>query len=344
MFISLRRKSKYQCFMSRPVRNNINAIQSYIFTTAKYDFSVYEKRIMYRMIEFAQDDIKGVMIRDHMHKIQPTLFGKDITMPVADILKNEQDQHYTLAKKAFKSLARKGIEYEDDDMWTFTNIIVNPRIDKKGRTVTFSVIDDVWRCILDFSKGYRKYELLTAMSFKSVYSMRMYELMSGQVRPLEFSIDDLKNRFGIKDKYKRPIDFKRFVLDAAKKELDIASPYSFNYVDVKHGHSIVGFKFYPTFKPEKQDAKLFEVQKRSKLTASAQISQEAYDYLRFSYGFRVTDINKNKKAIIEGELTIDDFIGFLGSLHAGARTAEKPIGYIIAAIKKKTAEIQGAKK
>ena len=36
-------------------------------------------------------------------------------------------------------------------------------------------------------RGYRKYELVTAMQFKSVYSMRMYELMSGQKRPLEFT-------------------------------------------------------------------------------------------------------------------------------------------------------------
>ena len=35
------------------------------------------------------------------------------------------------------------------------------------------VLDDIWRCLLDFTKGYRKYELVTAMQFKSVYSMRM---------------------------------------------------------------------------------------------------------------------------------------------------------------------------
>ena len=51
-------------------------------------------------------------------------------------------------------------------------------------------LDDIWRCLLDFTKGYRKYELVTAMQFKSVYSMRMYELMSGQKRPLEFTFED----------------------------------------------------------------------------------------------------------------------------------------------------------
>ena len=95
--------------MARTIKSNELAIQSYIFTTAKYDFNAYEKRIMYRLVELAQDEIKGIMIRDNMHKIEPTLFGREITMPVADILRNEKDQNYTIAKKAFRSLAQKGV-------------------------------------------------------------------------------------------------------------------------------------------------------------------------------------------------------------------------------------------
>lgn len=166
--------------MARTIKGNELAIQSYIFTTAKYDFNAYEKRIMYRLVEFAQDEIKGVMIRDHLHKIEPTLFGREITMPVADILRNEKDQNYTIAKKAFRSLSQKGVEYEDEEIWQYTSIISSPKINKIKGYVSFQVSDDIWRCLLDFTKGYRKYELVTAMQFKSVYSMRMYELMSGQ--------------------------------------------------------------------------------------------------------------------------------------------------------------------
>lgn len=324
--------------MGRPIKSNELAIQSYIFTTAKYDFNAYEKRIMYRLVELAQDELKGIMIRDNMHKIEPTLFGREITMPVADILRNEKDQNYTIAKKAFRSLAQKGVEYEDDKFWQYTAIISNPKIDKIKGSVVFTVLDDIWRCLLDFTKGYRKYELITAMQFKSVYSMRMYELMSGQKRPLEFTFEDLKQRFGVKDKYKLVGHFKTRVLDIAKKELDESSPYSFNYIEIKEGRKVVAFKFFPTFHPDKQDPELYEREKRSKLTARAQISREALDYLRYSFEFKAAEINKNKKTIIEGELKIPDFIGFLSSLVGPSRTAKNRIGYVINAIKKKTAE------
>ena len=325
--------------MARTNKSNELAIQSYIFTTAKYDFNAYEKRIMYRLVELAQDEIKGIMIRDNMHKIEPTLFGREITMPVADILRNEKDQNYTIAKKAFRSFAQKGVEYEDDKFWQYTAIISNPKIDKIKGSVVFTVLDDIWRCLLDFTKGYRKYELITAMQFKSVYSMRMYELMSGQKRPLEFTFEDLKQRFGVKDKYKLVGHFKTRVLDIAKKELDECSPYSFNYIEIKEGRKVVGFKFFPTFHPDKQDPELYEREKRSKLTARAQISREALDYLRYSFEFKAAEINKNKKTIIEGEQKIPDFIGFLSSLVGPSRTAKNRIGYVINAIKKKTAEI-----
>ena len=39
--------------------NNKEVLQSYILTTAKYDYSVYEKRILYRIIEQLQSLIEG---------------------------------------------------------------------------------------------------------------------------------------------------------------------------------------------------------------------------------------------------------------------------------------------
>ena len=44
--------------MARTIINNKQVFQSYVLTTAKYDFSPYEKRIMYRLIELAQKEIE----------------------------------------------------------------------------------------------------------------------------------------------------------------------------------------------------------------------------------------------------------------------------------------------
>lgn len=327
-----------QELMARTIKDNKNIIQSYTLTTSRYKFTAYEKRILYRIVEYAQDEIKGILIRDNLHKIEHSLFGREITMPVADILKDEQDENYTMAKKAFSSLSDKFIIIDNDDIWQKTHIISNPKIKKKTGMVTFSVFNEIWDGMLNFSKGYRKYELVTAMQFNSVYSMRFYELLSGQKRPLEFTFEQLREMLCVNDKYKLVGDFKRWVLDVAKKELDESSPYSFNYIEVKEGRKVVGFKFFPTFHPDKQDPNLFQVEMRSKLSASTQISREAYDYFRYSFEFQAAEISKNKKTISEGEKKIPDFIGFLSSLVGPSRTAKNRIGYVINAIKKKTSE------
>ncbi len=62
---------------------NKAVFQSYIWTCAKYDFSPYEKRIIYRLIEFAQRWLEGIKIKDHMHKIEPTYCPSAISSPAS---------------------------------------------------------------------------------------------------------------------------------------------------------------------------------------------------------------------------------------------------------------------
>lgn len=90
--------------MARIITENKNLMQSYIFTAAKYDFTAYEKRIMYRLVECAQDEIAGIKIKDNLHKIQPVQLGREITLSTSSILKSEKDENYAIAKKPFKPL------------------------------------------------------------------------------------------------------------------------------------------------------------------------------------------------------------------------------------------------
>lgn len=328
--------------MARIITENKELIQSYIFTAAKYDFTAYEKRIMYRLVECAQKEIEGIKIKDNMHKIKPVQLGREITLPTASILRNEKDENYTIAKKAFLSLCEKVVIYEDADYWTATQIIAKPKISKKEGTVTFLVFDEIWNCILDFTKGYRKYELAIAMKFKSVYAMRFYELMSGQKKPLFVLLegpDGLRERFCLQGKYERVNDFKRYVIDVAKKELDEHSPYSFVAKEEKEGRKVIGWTLFPVFYENREDSALQEQARMAKVTARLQLGNNVYDYLKFSFDFKSDEINKNKKILIEGQNRIPDFVGFLGELKKGARLAENPKGYVIGAIKRKLKEI-----
>ena len=99
------------------------------------------------------------------------------------------------------------------------------------------------------------------MRFKSVYSMRFYELMAGQTKPLFVpleGLDGLRERFGLQGKYERVNDFKRYVLDMAKAELDEYSPYSFVAKEEKDGRKVIGWTLFPVFFEDREDPALQE--------------------------------------------------------------------------------------
>ena len=48
-------------------------VQSYIVTTAMYDFNVYEKRVLYNLVRLAQSQIEGVRLSDSLYKIEHAL-------------------------------------------------------------------------------------------------------------------------------------------------------------------------------------------------------------------------------------------------------------------------------
>lgn len=340
--------------MDYPLAYDFNrkyVIQSYIFTTAKYDYSIDEKRILYRLVEYAQEEIEGLNIKDHMYKVHHRQNDVQIIMPIASVLvigeKNDYNKNYATVKKACKSLGTKYFEWEDNGIYRGDPIIYHIEINKGTGVMKFCVVDWIWEAILDFSKGFRKFDLAIAMKLKSVYSMRFFEIMSGQTKPLELTISDIRVMFRLENKYGDIKDLQRRVLKAARKELDQVSPYSFEFIANYIGNKIVSFTLYPVFIAANQDEKLVEMEQQAKVTARLQLDQRVYDYLKISYGFKSEEINKNKKTLIEGQKTIVNFIDFIASLRPNAIHASNPKAYVIGAIQRtlrSAADVKNAKR
>ncbi len=312
---------------------NKDLIQSYIITTAKYNFSVYEKRIIYRIIENLQCILEGKQL-NQKYKIDETVFGDyKFQIPVSAFLKDEYDTNYKEVKKAFLSLRNKIIEYEDEKIWRPIGIVEKPKIDKYNSLITFELDRLIYSALLDFSKGYRKLELKTAMQFDSVYAMRFYELMSGQKTPLCYSIDQLKEMFQIVDKYDRVNDLKKYVLDIAKRELDKCSPYTFNYEMNKTGRKFTSVTFYPKQQPQFRDTDLEKHELQKQVSLSWDLPKEITDYLIHNFDFTKEGIKNNLDLFKKSHKQID-IIGFLSALKGKVRASKNPQGYIIGALKK----------
>jgi len=307
-------------------------LQGYVFTAAKYDFTRYEKLVIYKLVEIAQDDLKGKKLNAG-YSINKSLFDdRIIEIPIKDFL-TEGDKNHHQVKKALVSLRNKSIEYEDKEEWRYVGIIEKPIIQKYSQTIKFEVQPLIWSAILNFTKGHSRYELNAAMSFKSVFSMRFFELFSKNLMPITLNIETLKERFGLADKYNgRPADFIKNVVEVAKKELDLKSEYSFNYTKIKKGKKTDAIKFVPYVIESNRNNEVYEKELKKRTSLRFDVSKELIQFLN-DLGFTNDGVRNNLKLFKEANTRIDLY-SFLKKISRKALQAKNPPAYVVGALKK----------
>lgn len=313
---------------------NKDVVQSYVFTTARYDFSIHEKRVMYRIIEVMQSFINGLKL-SYDYTICEDMFTNNrvFTIPISVLANDGGYTNYEYIKRALYGLRNKTFEYEDSNHWGVYGIIEMPKIQRYSDLVEFTITPLLWNAFLNFSKGFRKYELMTAINLRSVYSMRFYELLSGKKQPITYTIKDLRDMFKLVDKYQRINSFISRVIDTAKNELDSVSPYSFTYKVNKRGRSYHSITFYPVYIPSNRDESLESLDLQKKVSLSWDLDSRVIDYLKHSFGFTSSEIKQHIDLFKRASSLIPDFIGFLSSVAPRANRVKSPKGYIINSIR-----------
>ena len=133
--------------------SNQDLIQSYIITQARYDFSVYEKRILYSIIQMFQQLLEGKKLTGK-HRADKDLFGDYmIYMPIKSCLKDEEDKNHHQVKAALRALENKKFEYEDDKVWQIIRLVQAPEIIKNEEVMKFRLHYRLVDAFMDFQKA-----------------------------------------------------------------------------------------------------------------------------------------------------------------------------------------------
>lgn len=322
-------------------------VESYQLTTARNAAGIYGQRLMLRIAEAAQEELRGIHPSDGQRvQVQPELYGgRELTMPMAAVM-NAGDTNHTAVRAAIQKLQKTLISYEPaPDEWVSFPFLGTTRI-AKGYIIT-RVEKELWQCFLDFSKGFRAYELEKALDLKRVASVRLYKLMSQQRQPITFTIADLRAMFGIPaNKYKRNPDFIARVIAPAKAELDELAPYSFDFEAIrasKEGRGnpekreITAIRFTPIYQPAKSGQGAEEKAVISRLR-TWDLPQEAKNSLKNDYGYTYQEYNNNRK-LFDAARDAGDLADFLRRIKPRALRAANPKGYVIRALRKHLREV-----
>ena len=136
------------------------------------------------------------------------------------------------------------VEYADNE--GYLKIFMNPKLQP----------------FLHQLKGsFTTYQTSQISSFKSVYSIRFYEISLMHLKKskhnkhsFKIDVEDIKKTLELSERYKRFCDFKRYVLDQAKKEINKNSDIKLTYEVIKQGRTPREIKFTIT-KKEREPGK-----------------------------------------------------------------------------------------
>lgn len=173
-----------------------------------------------------------------------TITAREMLSCFPDIGKNHV---YEEMEKATENLFSRWIRLEDPDQIEKIRWISSKITYKKGEgRVGFSFSTEVLPYLQQLKKQFTKYTLGDISNFKSVYTIRLYEMLTQfqNTTIILISLDKLKERFGILEKYSTYKDFRKWVLEPAINELNEKSLFNVTFKGVREGRAIKNLEFF----------------------------------------------------------------------------------------------------
>lgn len=302
-------------------------IQSFLLSVTRVRLSLYEQRILTKIVEHGQSVIQGLSVQQYKYITNP-FDNEKIEVPIRYIL-TDKSKDYKKVIDACKALMSRKFEFYNPDTKTYyaDTVIHNVMHVTGSGKVSFQVSRVLFDVMFNFALGYKKYDLEEALNLPTPYAVRMYVLLNGQTTPIEWSVEKLKEMFGVSDKYTQTADFIKKVIEPARIALVNANCNGFTYSRMRDGNKVVSLKFFPV-KVEKQDAVMYaELSKEQIVTRKAVMMMMSQDCF-----FTWKEINANK-ATVDKFCRLIDAVDTFQAIEQRAKRKQMDKGYIINAMK-----------
>ena len=140
-------------------------------TESRYKFSNYEKNAFYVVVKQVR--------RDYVEREPPRTEFENmrVKIPKSALSEIGDEDHTKEARQALRNLRNKTIEFEDEEgNWLYCGFINQAKYIAKEKVYEVEVSRDLMPYLVELSRHYTEYSLLVAISLKSIYSQRFYEL------------------------------------------------------------------------------------------------------------------------------------------------------------------------
>lgn len=211
--------------MTKTKNTEVTLCQANVLTESRYDFNRIEKNCLYKIIEKVRHDyiehpntqtIEGF---NNLHVYLPPQVLGEIT----------DNKHKKDAHDALVSLRKRDVEiHYPDGSWLNTGFVNWVKWDETGQVYKVEVSSEIMPYLVELARNYTAYSITIAMSLKSVYSQRFYELCCQYRNNIEKdgyggfhkTQEQLREMLCLEDKYPLNADFNRRVIYQAQEEIE----------------------------------------------------------------------------------------------------------------------------
>lgn len=211
---------------------------NYLIQKTRYDLSLQEQKLVLHLIQLIEPDDEE--FKKYIFSIQEycDVCGIDRT----------SGGNYQKIKKSLKTLSDKSFWLETDEKEILMRWIDKVEIYKRTGVIEIKLDKDLTPYLLQLKSFFTKYNYLYVMTMKSQYSIRLYELLKSyenfRGEGLVFKLEELRKILDLpEDKLIRWVDFKRFVIEQAIKEINDLTDITVRYTPHKKGRSVREIQF-----------------------------------------------------------------------------------------------------
>ncbi|MES0857601.1 replication initiation protein [Geobacillus sp. G4] len=200
---------------------------------ANYKLSTLEQKIiLYLISQISKDDDDFKMY----------------SLPIqefSELLGYRGSPKYTELREITKNLMRKVLEIREGQKLKQLSWVSYVEYDVHSGYVSLAFDPRLKPYLLQLKREFTTYRLKNVMELKSSYSIRMYELLKRwqYIGEAVLRLDDLRMMVGAGDKYSEYHNFKKRVLNPARKEISEKTDIIFTYEEIREKRKVVALRF-----------------------------------------------------------------------------------------------------
>lgn len=221
-------------------QNTVDTIKNYVVTKsnslieAHYELTLTEQKIILFFVSKIRLDDKDF----HRYTISVDEFCK--------LIGYKGRPRYTELSEITKKLLSRVLEIKVGNKLRQFQWVSFVEYNTGEGSITLEFHEKLKPFLLKLKKEFTSYKLKNVMELNSIYSIRLYEILKKwqSLKKIEIPLTDLRKMVGATNKYKEYSNFKKKVLNVAKKELQEKTDISFDYEETKKGRKVVAICFY----------------------------------------------------------------------------------------------------